>query len=131
MENYHSDCDINLDCNCHHLGCDQLYALNGSRNNKQKVPVGEIPIGTFLVKICDVFGVVPCPTDFTDTHRFFCVVLMFQVTRIWLSLRPPIFNSRISQIFYFFTFLSFHTDLTDFFTFLLFYLFTFKSLFYL
>ena len=51
MENYHSDCDINLDCDCHHLGCDQLYALNGNRNNKQKVPVGENPIGTFLVKI--------------------------------------------------------------------------------
>lgn len=48
MENYHSDCDINLDCDCHHLGCDQLYALNGNRNNKQKVPVGVNPIGTFF-----------------------------------------------------------------------------------
>ena len=57
-------------------------------------------------------------TDFTDVHRFFCVVLMFQVTQI----------SQISQIFYLFTLLNFHTDftdLTDFFTFSLFYLFTF------
>ena len=84
MENYHSDCDINLDCDCHHLRCDQLYALNGIRNNKQKVPVGENPIGTFLVKICDVYG------SCFLSHRF-----------------PQILS------FYPFTSLSSHTDLTN------------------
>ena len=107
MENYHSDCDINLDCDCHHLGCDQLYALNGNRNNKQKVPVGVNPIGTFLGKnprlLRELFLVPQIPTDSTDS--FFCILL-------------PLLSS--------------HTDLTiltDFlpfypFTLLLFYLFT-------
>ena len=27
LENYHSDCDINLDCDCHHFGCNELYAV--------------------------------------------------------------------------------------------------------
>ena len=49
-------------------------------------------------------------TDFTDVHRFFCVVLMFQVMQI----------SQISQIFYLFTFLNSHTDFTDLTDFLLF-----------
>ena len=72
-------------------------------------------------------GVVPCPTDFTDVHRFF--------------LRSPDVSSHADLAFpsaadfqfadfadfYLFTFLNFHTDLTnltDFllFTFLLFYL---------
>mgnify|MGYP004508261391 FL=1 len=57
-------------------------------------------------------------TDFTDVHRFFCVVLMFQVTQI----------SQISQIFYLFTLLNFHTDFTDLTDFLLFHFFTFLPL---
>ena len=52
---------------------------------------------------------------------------MFQVTQIWLSLRPPIFNS---QIFYLFTPLNSHTDLTNLTDFLPFYPFT-LLLFYL
>ena len=141
MENYHSDCDINLDCDCHHLGCDQLYALNGNRNRKS--------------------GRRKSYRHFFDKNlrRLWEVVL---VPQIWLSLRPPIFNSTDAHRFFLFAFLSSHTDLafpsaadfqftdltdflpfyplsshtvltdlTDFFTFLPFYPFTFKSLFYL
>ena len=83
----------------------------------------------FRGKVLDFWGLIgknlrrwggaSCPTDFTDTHGFFCVVLMFQVTQI----------SQISQIFYLFTLLNFHTDFTDLTDFLLFYLLPLKVLF--
>ena len=54
----------------------------------------------FRGKVLDFWGLIgknlrrwggaSCPTDFTDTHGFFCVVLMFQVTQI----------SQISQNFF-------------------------------
>ena len=88
-------------------------------------------IGKNLRRLREVFLVPQISqihTDFTDAHRFFCVVLMFQVTQI----------SQISQIFYLFTLLNFHTDLafpsaadfqfTDLTDFLLFHFFTFLPL---
>ena len=44
-------------------------------------------------------GVISCPTDSTDFHGFFDLFgLEIKVTQIWLSLRPPIFNSQMTQI---------------------------------
>ena len=36
LENYHSDCDINPYCTCHHFGCDQLHAFNGIRRTTNR-----------------------------------------------------------------------------------------------
>ena len=82
-------------------------------------------------------GVVPCPTDFTDAHRF------HRCTQIFL--RSPDVSSHADFAdfadladFYLFTFLNFHTDLafpsaadfqfTDLTDFLLFHFFTFLPL---
>ena len=88
-----------------------------------KVLDSQVLLGKNLRRLWELFLVPQISQMHTD---FFCVVLMFQVTQIWLSLRLPIFNS---QIFYLFTPLNSHTDLTnltDFFTFLLFHFFTFS-----
>ena len=60
-------------------------------------------------------GVVPCPTDFTDAHRF------HRCTQIFLR-SPDVSSHADFADFYLFTLLNSHTDLTDFFTFLPFYL---------
>ena len=130
MENYHSDCDINLDCNCHHLGCDQLYALNGNRNNKQKVPVGEIPIGTFFGKNLRRLR------GYFLSHRFHRCTQIFLHSPDVSSHADLAFPSAADfQFADFADFLPFYPfkfphgshESHGFFTFLLFYLFTFKQ----
>ena len=102
----------------------------GSRLLSSEASITKV-VGAFLFS---------CGFCFLTLIAFLCWLLFyadcFFVTQIWLSLRPPIFNSQMTQIllavfsfysfilllFYPFTLLSFYS-----FTFLLFYPFTYSS----